>query len=330
MQHRRIGKSELKIPIVSLGTWAAGGLWWGGPDDENAVRAIQAGIDAGVTCIDTAPIYGMGHSESLVAKAIKGRREQVIIATKCGLRWDLEEGEHFFDIDDNAGIHRKVYRNLKAHSIRKECEDSLRRLDIDAIDLYQCHWPDGTTPIDETMTELLALQKEGKIREIGVSNFTVQMMEACLEHGDIASDQPKYNALERGIEEDLLPFCAERKIGVLAYSPIAQGLLTGKVAVDREFPEGDQRRYAGMFSRENRQRILDMLEELRPIADGHGISFGQLFTAWLVAQPGMTSALVGARNETQATENARAGEVRLTEDEINALRQAVEMLRPLG
>ena len=329
MQYRQLGRSDLNVPVVSFGAWAIGGWMWGGTDDDASVRAIQCGIDHGITCIDTAPAYGMGHSERVVGKAIAGRRDEVVVATKCGLRWDLDEGEHFFDSQDNEGVARKIYRNLKPDSIRWECEQSLKRLNIDVIDLLQCHWPDPTTPISDTMAALLELQEEGKIRAIGMSNFTVEMMQQCLANGGIDSDQPKYNALERDIENDVLPFCHENGIGVLAYSAIAQGLLTGKVAVDREFPEGDLRRNKPMFSLENREKVLTMLEEVRPIAEGHNATLGQVFIAWLAAQPGMTTALVGARNEAQAKENARAGDIVLSEEEVAVIRQRVEALGPL-
>ena len=280
--------------------------------------------------IDTAPAYGMGHSERIVGRAIAGRRSAVVVATKCGLRWDAEEGEHYFDTTDNEGAPRRIFRNLRPASIRHECEQSLRRLNVDVIDLYQCHWPDPTTPIDDTMDALLALQQEGKIREIGVSNFTPDMMRQCMDKGRIASDQPKYNALERGIEQEVLPFCRDNGIGVLVYSPIAQGLLTGKVGPDRVFPENDLRRNKAMFSLENRRRVLGMLEQAQPIAEKHNATLSQLFLAWTVAQPGVTTALAGARNEAQVEENARAGDIRLSAEDIAAIRNLVEQLGALS
>ena len=232
MHYRSLGKTALKLPVVSFGAWAIGGWMWGGTDDQAAVRALQCAIDEGMNCIDTAPGYGLGHSERIVGEAIAGRREKVIIATKCGLRWDCTDGDFFFETEFQ-GKPCAIYRNLTKASIIKECEDSLERMKIDCIDLLQCHWPDPTTPIDETMEALLGLQAAGKIRAFGVSNFTVEMMEACLRTAPIASDQPKYNALEREIEAEVLPFCEKNQISVLAYSPIAQGLLTGKVTADR-------------------------------------------------------------------------------------------------
>lgn len=330
MKYRPLGNSGLEVPVVSFGAWAAGGWMWGGADDAETVRALQHAIDLGITCIDTAPAYGMGHSERIVARAIAGRRDQVILATKCGLRWDIEEGQHFFDTIDNDGQPLRIFRNLRPESIRQECEQSLLRLETEVIDLYQCHWPDPTTPIEDTMGELSRLREEGKIRAVGVSNFSNDMIDTSMKIVPIVSSQPKYNALEREAEKEHLRYCVEKKIGVLAYSPIAQGLLTGKVGLDRVFPEGDVRRNKPLFSMENRAKVLDMLEKTRPIAETYGLTFGQLFIAWLIAQPGLTSALVGARSEAQVEENARAGEIELSPEDIALIRTMLESLGELA
>ena len=330
MHYRKLGSSDLQVPVISFGAWAIGGWLWGGSDDDAAIRALHAAIDHGINLIDTAPIYGMGHSETVLGRAIADRRDRVIIATKCGLRWDLDEGEKFFDTRDNCGNPRAIYKNLRPESIRWECEQSLRRLGVDCIDLYQCHWPDATTPLADTMGVLMDLVKEGKIRWIGVSNFTPAMMEECLRHGEIVSDQPEYSALVRKIEKDVLPFCREHNIGILAYSPIAQGLLTGKVTPDREFPEGDLRRTKPLFSRPNRLKVGSLLDKTRPIAERHNATLGQVFLAWLVAQPGMTTALAGARNEAQVIENAAAGDLILEDDEIRQIREWVEQDWPIA
>ncbi len=326
MELRQVGKSDVRVSSIMFGAWAIGGWMWGGTDDDQAIRGIHAALDNGITTIDTAPIYGMGHSEEVVGRAIKGRRNEVVVATKCGMRWDRGEGEFYFETEVPKMGRRKVYRNLRPESVREECEASLRRLGVEVIDIYQCHWPDSTTPVAATMEALLALQQEGKVRAIGVSNFSPEQMAECLRHGRIDSDQPKYNALERGIEADVLPFCREHGLSVFAYSPIAQGLLTGKVTLDREFPEGDVRRGKALFSAANRQKVLDMLERLRPLADDHGVSFAQLFLAWTAAQPGLTAAIAGARDEKQGAENARAGDIGLSEDEARRVRDAVETL----
>ena len=326
MEHRALGNSGIKVPVVSFGAWAIGGSMWGGADDDAAIRAIQAGIDLGVTCIDTAAIYGMGHSECLVGKAIAGRREKVIVATKCGLRWDLEEGQFFFEGLDPEGRPHRIFRNLRPDSIRCECEQSLRRLGADCIDLYQCQWPDPTSNLDDAMAALLDLQKQGKVRAIGVSNFAADMIQRCLKKGVIASDQPKYNMIERAIEQDVLPFCIDENVGVLAYSPMAMGLLTGKVTMDREFRGDDTRRNRPWFSAANRKRVLDMLAKIQPIADGHNATLGQVAVNWVICQQGITSALVGARNEIQVAENAKAANFRLTQEELMAIRKLVEEL----
>lgn len=326
MEYRLLGKSDLKVPVVSFGAWAIGGWMWGGTDDAAALRAMQRGIDEGMTLIDTAPTYGMGHSERIVGQAIRGRRDEVLIATKCGIRWDLEGEHEGMKTVTNEGKAVTLVRNLTAESISYEVDQSLTRLGIDQIDLYQCHWPDPTTPIAETMDALLDIQKQGKVRAIGVSNFSVKMMQQCLKKGPIASDQPEYNPLLRGIEKDVLPFCVKNGIGVLAYSPIAQGLMTGKVTPDRTFGEGDVRAGKPWFSVENRKRVLAMLEQIKPIADAHDATLAQVATRWVIDQPGITTAIVGARDENQVAENAKAGSITLSADELAAIRVAVEEL----
>jgi len=326
MEYRQLGNSDLKLPAVCFGAWAVGGWMWGGTDDEAAIRAIQKAIDLGITCIDTAPVYGMGHSERIVGKAIKGRRDKVLIATKCGVRWDVVKGHHVFNSKMNDGTPVQIRRFLGPESIKKECEESLERLGIDVIDLYQCHQPDPTTPVEDSWDAMLELQKEGKVRWIGVSNFTVDMMRKCLSRGPLTSDQPLYNPLERDIEKDILPFCIENNIGVLAYSPIAQGLMTGKVTMDRKFAEDDVRNYKPWFKPENRKRVLEMLKKIQPIADGHGATLAQVTINWVISQKGLTAALVGARNENQAEENAKATDFKLTGEELATIRNAVEEL----
>lgn len=326
MEYRTLGKTDLKLPVISLGTWAIGGWLWGGTDDDLAVRAIQAAIDNGITCVDTAAMYGMGHSERIVGRAIADRRDKVIVATKCGLRWNLEEGVRHFDTKMPDGTPTTVYRNLRPESIRYECEQSLMRLGVDVIDLYQCHWPDPSSNLDDTMDTLLALQAEGKIRAIGVSNFTTAMMAQCLAKGVIASDQPLYNPLERQIETEVLPFCVEHEVGVLAYSPIAQGLMTGKVTMDRVFKGDDIRQHRPWYKPENRVRVLEVLEQIQPIAEAHDATLGQVAINWVISQNGITSALVGARNETQVLENAGAVVFRLTDEELSLIRTLVEGL----
>ena len=326
MEYRTLGASDLQVPVVSFGAWAVGGWMWGGADDDVSVRAIQRAIELGMTCIDTAAAYGMGHSERVVGKAIADRRDEVIVATKCGLRWDLAEGEPFFVSKMPDGTPCRIYRNLRPDSIKYECEQSLERLGVEVIDLYQCHWPDPTTNLDDTMAALLDLQQQGKIRAIGVSNFTADMMGECLATGVIASDQPKYNPLEREAEQEVLPFCIERNVGVLTYSPMAMGLLTGKVTMDREFKGDDTRKNRPWFKPANRRRILDMLAKIQPIADGHGATLAQVAVNWVISQEGVTSALVGARSEAQVEENVKAADFKLTDEELKIIRGLVEEL----
>jgi len=324
VQYRQLGRSDLMVPVVSFGAWAIGGWLWGGTDDEAAVRAIQRGIDVGITCIDTAAIYGMGHSERVVGKAIAGRRDRVIVATKCGLRWNIE-GEGW-NTKKPDGSDVTVVRCLKADSIKYEVEQSLQRLNIDVIDLYQCHWPDQNAPIEETIGAMVDLQREGKIRYFGVSNFTPELMEECLKYGGIVSNQPPYNPLQRDIEADVVPFCIEHNIGILAYSPMAQGLMTGKVTMDRVFPDDDARSQRPWFQPQNRKRVLDVLEQIKPIAEAHDATLAQVTINWVFSQPGITTALVGARNEDQVEENAKAADFTLSDEEKTTIRKLVEGL----
>jgi len=326
METRRLGKSDLMVQPIIFGAWAIGGWYWGGTDDDEAIKAIHASIDAGVTTIDTAPMYGFGHSEEIVAKAIKGKREKVVIATKAGMRWDNANGQFFFNATDAAGVTHPIYRVLKRDSIIEECERSLKRLQVDAIDLYQCHWPDSTTPLAETMEAMVRLKEQGKVRAIGVSNFTAAMMEECLRHGAVASDQPQYSLLVRDIERDVLPFCRRQEIGVIVYRPLEQGILTGKVTAERRFPPGDLRQNEPWFRPQNRRRVLDALDKVVPIAKDHGVTLAQMIINWTIHEPGVTSAIVGARRAKQAVENAGAANFRLSDGERATIRRTFEGL----
>jgi aryl-alcohol dehydrogenase-like predicted oxidoreductase len=320
MIYRKLGRSDIEVPVVIFGAWAIGGWYWGGTDDKQATAAIEKALEVGVNCFDTAPAYGFGHSERVLGKALKGRRDKAIIATKCGLTWDSGEGEPFFEAKDSSGEVYKIFRSLSKNSIIHECDQSLKNLDTDYIDLYQCHWPDDTTPIEETMEALLKLKAEGKIRAIGVSNFTAQMIQDCLQFGNIASDQPKYNLLSREIEKDLVPFCKKKNIGIIAYGPIGQGLLTGKVTMDRKFEEGDLREnFQEWFKPANRVRVVSALEKVKPIAEKYGVTPAQLAINWVIDQPGITAAIVGARNPQQAAENAESANFELEADDRASL-----------
>ena len=305
-------------PVV-FGAWAIGGWFWGDTDDARAVETIHASLDHGVRWIDTAPIYGFGHSERVIGQAVRGRDAR--IATKAGLRWDDSRGEAFFQTRAARLGPVNVVRNLRPDSIRLECERSLERLGVERIDLYQCHWPDATTPVEDTMGELLRLREEGKIDLVGVSNFPVELLErarAALGEA-LATTQPRYNALDRAIEADVLPWCREQGVSVLVYSPLEQGLLTGRVSEDRVFPAGDRRGELPRFRVENRRRVHRALDEIRPIAERHGATLAQLVIAWTVAQPGVTAAIVGARSGPQAAENAGAMRLLLDPEELDLI-----------
>ncbi len=323
MQYRSVGKSGIEASVVGFGAWAIGGWMWGGTEKSIAIRAIRAAVDAGVNLIDTAPIYGFGLSEQIVGEAIGEIREKVIVATKCGLIWHAQKGTHYFNSDmkhiNKDATVKKVHKFLGPETIRYEVEQSLKRLQIETIDIYQTHWQDSTTPICDTMSELLKLKEEGKIRAIGVSNASVEQMEQYRAVGPLDSDQEKYSMLDREAEADNLPYCAENSIAFLAYSPIAQGLLTGKMGPERTFNEGDQRRSNPRFSLENRKKVGGMLDEFKPFAETHGVGIAQLVMAWTFSQRGCSHILVGARTPQQAQENARAGDIQLSQEEIESM-----------
>ncbi|MCC6126192.1 MAG: aldo/keto reductase [Pirellulales bacterium] len=321
MLYRKLGSSNIDVSIIGFGAWAIGGWMWGGADEKQAIAAIQASLDRGVNLLDTAPIYGFGHSEELVGRAIQGRRDQAVIATKCGLIWDREEGEFHFHADDRGiqsrASEKKVYKCLRPASVRDEVEKSLKRLQTDRIDLYQTHWQEKTTPIADTMAELLKLKQEGKIRAIGVSNANVEHIK---QYGQIDSDQEKFNLLDRNLAANgQLDFCRQNNIAVFPYSPLANGLLTGKISPDRKFNPGDLRAANLRFRKENIAKINAKLAELNPIAERRQASLAQIVIAWTFSQPGVTCVLCGARDEIQAQENAAAAEIQLTAEEIETI-----------
>ncbi len=325
MQHRKLGASDINASVITYGAWAIGGTMWGGTDEKASIESIQASIDAGVTTIDTAPIYGYGYSEELVAKAIKDRRDQVQILTKFGLRWDSTEGEHFFDLDEK-GKTINIYKNARKQSILKECNESLRRLKTDYIDLYQCHWRDTSTPLEETMEACAQLLKEGKVRAIGVSNFTAADIEKCNSIVPIASNQPPYSMVLRDIEKDVLPYCRDHDIATVVYSPLQRGLLTGKFKPDHKFAPGDHRASTPQFQPAFIERVNKFLEELKPLAERHNTTLGNVVLNWTIQQPGITVALVGARDAAQAIENAKAADVRLSKDEVATINKLLQQL----
>lgn len=314
MRYQTLGTSQINTSLIGLGTWAMGGWMWGGTDDKASIDAIKASIDHGVNLIDTAPAYGLGKAECLVGEAIQGRREEVVLATKCGLVWHTQQGNHFFDEEG-----KPVHRFLGGDSIRYELEQSLSRLKTDYIDLYITHWQDPTTDISHTMDTLLALKKEGKIKAIGISNVDSDELQSYLKCGAVDAIQEKYNMLDRDIEAGLMPMCVENNTSILSYSSLAQGLLSGKISAERQFSGDDQRISDPRFSIESRKSINQFLQKISPIASDYSISTAQLVIAWTLAQAPSMFALCGARNPQQAIENAASGAVELSATDIKTI-----------
>lgn len=316
---RKLGNSDLEIKPVILGTWALGGWLWGGTEKNKPIETIHSAIDEGINCIDTAPVYGFGLSEELVGKAIKGKRDQIVIATKCGLVWDDRPGTtNFFETQDNDGKALDVLRCLRKESILAECDASLKRLGIDEIDLYQCHWPDPGTPIDDTIEALLDLKDKGKILEFGVSNFTVEMVADMIDkEAPPVSNQIKYSFLSKETEKDIIPYCMENNIGIIAYSPMEMGLLAGKITMDTEFPDDDTRGGRPWFETENRRKALNAIDTIKPIAEKYDVTIAQLILAATIEVPGVTYAIAGARTPEQAISNAGTLNFELSEEDLS-------------
>lgn len=322
MRTRPFGSSGIQASVVGLGTWAIGGWMWGGADERDSIAAIQASIDAGVTLIDTAPAYGFGRSEEVVGRAIAGRREQVVLATKCGLVWDTDRGGHFFDAEGHV-----VHRYLGRESIERELEASLRRLGTDVIDIYVTHWQDPTTPIAETMGALEDLRAAGKIRAIAASNASAQEVREYLRHGRLDGIQERYNALDRELEEELVPLCLEQGVAVMSYSSLALGILSGRIPPERVFQGDDQRATRARYSPEGRATLAGILGRLDPLCAELGVTTAQLVIAWTLARPGITYALCGARTPAHAVENAKAGMVDLSAEHLAAIDEVLDAAR---
>ena len=316
METQRLGYSDLHLSRIGLGTWAiGGGGWdygWGPQDDARSLATIDRALELGINWIDTAAVYGLGHSEEIVGQAVAGRRDEVIIATKCGLVWD--EGS------------TSSYGRLTADSVRQEAEDSLRRLTVDVIDLYQIHWPNPEEQIEEAWATIAELIEEGKVRYGGVSNFSVEQLERIRPIHPVASVQPPYNMVSRGIEADLLSYCAANDIGVITYSPMLSGLLTGKY--DREsiesLPADDWRKDSTQFTEPELTANLKLMDGLRPVAERNGKTLAQLAVAWVLLNPEITAAIVGARTLDQIEETVQAGEWRLSEEDRAEIQSLLE------
>ncbi|MEH2198385.1 aldo/keto reductase [Nostoc sp.] len=310
MQTKQLGNSELHITPIGFGAWAIGGggwaFGWGAQDDRESIEAINRALDLGVNWIDTAAIYGLGHSEEVVAKALKGRSSRPYIFTKCSMIWD-EKGE--------------IGRSLKADSVRREVEASLRRLDIETIDLYQIHWPNPDSDIEEGWTTLAKLKDEGKVRYIGVSNFNVEQLKRIQNIAPVTSLQPPYSLVKPDVEKEILPFCKENNIGVIVYSPMQSGLLTGKMTSERvaNLPDDDWRKESSEFQEPRLSRNLKLVEVLQQIGKQHDRSAGEVAIAWTLNNPAVTAAIVGARNPQQVDGIIAAGEFRLNQQELEQI-----------
>lgn len=320
MEYRKIGNSDLELSVITFGAWAAGGWMWGSTDRNDAINAIKAGYDLGVTSIDTAPIYGQGDSEEIVGDAIKGiSRDKLQLVTKFGMRWDLAKGDFGFKSRNNDGIAIDIYKYAGKESVIYECEQSLKRLGTDYIDLYQIHWPDLTTPISETFEAVSRLIEQGKVRYAGVCNYDVAQLKEADETLEIISNQIPFSMVNRGVEEEIVPYCIERNKSVLAYSPMERGLLTGKLKPDHQFEEGDHRQGNKFFTPDNIEKTNVFLAKIEPLANEKNATLSQLVLRWTVERPGITIALAGARNEKQAVQNAQAINVKLSAEEIQLI-----------
>jgi len=320
MVYRKLGNTDLEISAIAFGAWAIGGWMWGGNDETDSVKAIQKAFDLGITTFDTAPVYGFGKSEELLGRALADiPREKVQILTKYGLRWDSDRGVHHFDSKDDKGNDISIFKYAAKESIIQECNQSLKRLNTDYIDLYQIHWPDPSTPISETMEAMSLLIDEGKIRATGVCNYGANQVSEALETFPIASNQVPYSMINRGVEADIIPQAINNNLGILAYSPLQRGLLTGKINANFRFGEGDHRPNTPHFKPENIKRVNTFLNNIHYIAENKGVTQSQLVINWTVQVPGVTCALVGARNVTQSEENAKALDFTLSEDEMDVV-----------
>ena len=307
MHYRTLGASQLKVSTVCMGTWAIGGDFWGEVDDQRSIRAIQAGLDAGVNFIDTAPAYGAGHSEEVVGRAIAGRRDRVVVATKIGV----------------TRTKTQFIRDLSPKTMRQEIDDSLRRLGVVVIDLYQLHWPDVNTPLAESLEVRREAKQAGKFRYLGVANFEIDRMEEIRQLGEIVSLQPHYSLLKRDIEGEVVRYCMENSIGIINYGTLGGGILTGTFTEIPELDEGDNRdRFYPWFKEPLWSKAQGVVDALRAIAAEREIPVAHVAIAWTLQQPGITSALVGARTPEQAEANAGASDVELSPEEIERIDEA--------
>lgn len=326
MRMRKLGNSGLEISPIAFGAWAIGGWMWGGADKKDAMAAIHESLDLGMTTIDTAPVYGFGQSEEIVGEAVKGKRDKVQLLTKFGLRWNEAKGVHYFDSRDNQGRKISIYRYSGKESVIKECEESLKRLKTDYIDLLQIHWPDTSTPVSETMEAIKILLEQGKIRAAGVCNYDQSLLSEALQTAPIISNQVPYSMVRRDIEQELIPYCIANNVGILAYSPLQRGLLTGKFQPNQSFNEGDSRPDTIYFKPENIKRTNEFLDSIGSLARDKSMSLAQLALRWTIEQKGITCALAGARDPKQVRENAGALNQEITSNEIQFINEQLANL----
>lgn len=325
MELKSLGKSDVMVTPMAFGAWAIGGWMWGGAEEKSAIAAIKAAYHAGITTIDTAPVYGFGKSEELVGMAMAGiSRDNYQILTKFGMNWQSEEGEYFFDSVDNEGKPFKMYKWASKKKIMQECEDSLRRLRTDYIDLYQIHWPDATTSISETFEAVQRLIDQGKVRAAGVCNYNVQQVGEALKTIQIASNQVPYSMINRNIEMNVVEQAIEKELGIIAYSPLQRGLLTGKIKPGHKFSEGDTRDGNRFYTDENIKRANKLLQKIAPIAEKYDATLSQIVIKWTIHRPGIACVLVGARDEHQVNDNAQCLSISLTNEELEEITNAAD------
>lgn len=338
MQRRSLGASGLEVPAVVFGAYPLGGTNWGPRDDDEALRTLETAFELGITAVDTAPVYGFGASEEIVGRALAQRGaagQDVVVMTKVGLRWDQDHGRLAFSAADASGRLRDVRHDGRPASVRREVDESLRRLGVERIDLVQLHAPDPDVSPEESLGALGELRDAGKLRAVGSSNLTLEQLRrahAALEPTGLASEQLHFSLLAREAEHDRIPWAVSAGVGILAYSPLDQGLLAGAVPAERTFPPGDKRARRWTFQRENRAQVNRVIDGvLRPIAAGHGATPGQVVLAWTLARPGISAVLVGARRVEHARDNAAAGRLTLSAEEhraIDAAFAALDLSRP--
>lgn len=325
MEYRKLADSDLQVSVITFGAWAAGGWMWGKTERNDAIEAIRASYDLGVTSIDTAPIYGQGESEEIVGEAIKGiPRDKLQILTKFGMSWEGTKGEFYFKSKNNAGKDIDIYKYAGKERVIQECEDSLRRLGTDYIDLYQIHWHDSTTPITETFEAVARLIEQGKVRYAGVCNYSAAQMAEAEKAVKLVSNQIPFSMVNRSVEDETVPYCIKNGKSVLAYSPMERGLLTGKITPGYQFQEGDHRSGHRAFTAENIEITNRLLQKIKPLADEKGATLAQLVLRWTIQRAGITVALAGARNAEQSVQNAKAAQVSLTDNEFKLISDEVE------